>query len=158
MRGSIWTIRFSFKGNSGSNAMKKTILFISFLTMLLSGCASYSTMNQMKKFDPIQTSYETAIRWSDFEAASSFRKGDLAAKDPVDFNHLKLIKVISYELKQVILPMESEETILQIAQVVEIKYYKIDDLVQRTLTDRQLWEYDEARENWFLVSRFPDFK
>jgi len=137
--------------------MKKTVLAISLFTLLFSGCATYSKMNQMKKFEQISNNYETAIRWADFETASYLRKSDMAAKDPMDFDCLERVKVISYELKQ-IAPIEAEKIVIQIHQAVEVKYYKVDDLVQRTLTDRQVWEYDEEKESWFLMSKFPDFK
>jgi hypothetical protein len=43
-------------------------------------------------------------------------------------------------------------------QTVDITYFKSGNPRVRTLTDQQLWEFDEARNDWFLKSGFPDFK
>lgn len=137
--------------------MKKIlpILFIGIVTVV--GCAGYAKTNQMTKFTTISENYEAAIRWFDFDAADSFRKDSINRSNPLDFKHLKRIEVISYEVKKII-PTEDEKQITRVVQVVEIKYYKVDDLVIKTIIDNQSWEYDAVSESWFLTSEFPEFK
>jgi len=59
-------------------------LYIVLLLLLVVGCASVTEMKKMGKFEKVSHAYELAIRWSDFEMASSFIKNqedpDLAAQ------------------------------------------------------------------------------
>lgn len=137
--------------------MKKILPILLLGLVAVVGCASYAKTNQMTKFTTISENYEAAIRWFDFDAADSFRKDSINRSNPLDFKHLKRIEVISYEVKKIV-PIEDEEQIIRVGQVVEIKYYKIDDLVIKTIVDNQSWEYDQESENWYLTSEFPEFK
>ena len=49
-------------------------LYIVLLLLLVVGCASVTEMKKMEKFEKVSHTYELAIRWSDFEMASSFKK------------------------------------------------------------------------------------
>ena len=49
-------------------------LYLVLLSLLVVGCASVKEMKQMDKFEQSSHAYELAIRWSDFEMASSFIK------------------------------------------------------------------------------------
>ena len=56
-------------------------LYIVVLTLLVVGCASVTEMKKKDKFEQITAAYELAIRWSDFDMASSFS---------VSYTHLTL--------------------------------------------------------------------
>jgi len=99
-------------------------------------------------------SFKDSIRWSDFETANQLRKDALTESNPPDFKKLKNVRVTSYEVKQII-PMDNKS---KVRQIVEINYYKTDNMIEKTLTYDQLWEYDAKNENWSLKSRLPDFK
>jgi hypothetical protein len=109
----------------------------------------------MEKFEWTSRDYRKAIRWSDFETANSFTKVEGSENKSPDFNKLKLIKVASYELKEMVI-LKKDKT--QVRQIVEITYYKVDDNLLRTLRDVQLWEYDGERKSWYIQSGLPDFK
>jgi hypothetical protein len=111
-------------------------------------------MKQMNMFDEVAWSFKDSMRWSDFEAANQLRKDALTESNPPDFKKLKNVRVTSYEVKQII-PMDNK---LKVHQVVEINYYKTDNMIEKTLTYDQLWEYDAENESWSLKSRLPDFK
>ena len=134
--------------------MNKIKLTIFLLIMLVAGCPNLSNVKQMNMFDWITASFKDSVRWSDFEAANQLRKDAQTESNPPDFKKLKNVRVTSYEVKQIV-PMDNK---LKIRQIVEINYYKTDNMVEKTLIHDQLWEYDAADESWSLKSRLPDFK
>jgi hypothetical protein len=134
--------------------MNKLMLKIFLLIMLVAGCANLSKTNQMNMFDRMAASFKDSMRWSDFEAANHLRKDALTESNPPDFKKLKNVRVTSYEVKQII-PMDNK---LKVRQIVEINYYKSDNMIEKTLMHDQLWEYDTADKSWSLKSRLPDFK
>jgi hypothetical protein len=134
--------------------MNKLLLTLFLLIMLVVGCSSFSNMKQMNMFDEVAWSFKDSMRWSDFEAANQLRKDALTESNPPDFKKLKNVRVTSYDVKQII-PMDNK---LKVHQVVEINYYKTDNMIEKTLTYDQLWEYDAENESWSLKSRLPDFK
>jgi hypothetical protein len=119
----------------------------------LAGCATYARKQQQNSFEDITEAYGNAIRWGKYEVTNDFRSGDEGEEDP-DFEHLKNIKVTSYELKAVNVSSDGN-TVLQ---DVEIEYYIIDRLIEKTIIDHQLWKYDGEKERWFLHGTLPDFK
>lgn len=129
-------------------------LYLVLLSLLVVGCASVTEMKKMDKFEQTSHAYELAIRWSDFEMASSFIKNqedpDLAAQ----IEHLKQYKVTSYEVKR-FLPSAEKSQILVFA---DVQYFKKDGLIVKNYSHRQLWNFDPDQENWFLTSGLPDFK
>lgn len=133
--------------------MNKLMLKIFLLIMLVAGCANLSKTNQMNMFDRVTASFKDSMRWSDFETANQLRKDALTESNPPDFKKLKNVRVTSYELKQII-PMDNK---LKVRQIVEINYYKSDNMIEKTLMHDQLWEYDTADKSWSLKSRLPDF-
>ena len=122
--------------------------------LLGAGCVAVSGMNKMKSLDRAAIGYREAIRWSDFETAYRFTKNSQVENDLQAFKKLDQIKVTSYEVKQTI----TAEDRSQVRQIVEIKYYNTDDMVERTLRDHQVWEYDTMGRNWVLKGNLPDFK
>jgi PBP1b-binding outer membrane lipoprotein LpoB len=134
--------------------MNKLMLKIFLLIMLVAGCANLSKTNQMNMFDRMAASFKDSMRWSDFETANQLRKDALTESNPPDFKKLKNVRVTSYEVKQII-PMDNK---LKVRQIVEINYYKSDNMIEKTLMHDQLWEYDTADKSWSLKSRLPDFK
>ena len=42
-------------------------------------------------------------------------------------------------------------------QVVFISYVEKDRQKEKTVTDHQLWEYDEKVRRWYLISEIPTF-
>ena len=133
--------------------MKKLMLTIFLIIIPVAGC-SILLNHQMNMFDQMTASFKNSIRWSDFQAANHLRKDALTESNPPDFKKLKDVRVTSYEVKQII-PMNNK---LKVRQLVEINYYKTDNMVEKSLLHDQLWEYDAADKSWYLKSKLPDFK
>ena len=121
---------------------------------LIIGCASYGERKQLDMLEQRTGNYETALRWGRYELASAFIKssGDAHVTDNLD--GLKQIKITLYKLIGRNFLENNEEA----EQKVEIRFYNIDNLIERTIIDHQTWIYNYDLENWFLSSGLPDFK
>ena len=131
--------------------LKSIILLFSILAV---SCASVTEMKRMDKFEQAADTYELAIRWSDFDMASSFLKDQQDPQIATQIEHLKQFKVTSYTVKR-FLPSADKSQVLIFAKV---QYFNKNGLIVKDITHRQLWEYDKEKENWFLTSGLPDFK
>ena len=128
--------------------------YIALFSLLVVGCATVTEMKKMDKFEETSHAYELAIRWSDFEMASSFIKDQANPDLAAQIEHLKQYKVTSYEVKR-FLPSAEKSQVLVFA---DVQYFKKDGLIVKNFSHRQLWQFDPDQENWFLTSGLPDFK
>lgn len=133
--------------------MKKT-KFAIFFVFLIFGCATVKEYHRLQMFQETSDAYAKAVQWSYFETASSFGKDAGIAYNLPNVDTLKKTIVTSYEVKHTIQTKNS----LQIIQIAEISYYKTDKLIEKTLRDHQVWEYDPSIKRWYLKSGLPDFK
>ena len=134
--------------------MVKFKLIIIVFSILAVSCASVTEMKRMDKFEQAADTYELAIRWSDFDMASSFLKDQQNPEIASQIEHLKQFKVTSYTVKR-FLPSADKSQVLIFAKV---QYFNKNGLIVKDITLRQLWEYDKEKESWFLTSGLPDFK
>ena len=134
--------------------MFKLISIILLFLILAVSCASVNEMKTMEKFEQASDAYELAIRWSDFEMASSFLENQQDPDIATQIEHLKQFKVTSYTVNR-FLPSADKSQVLIFA---EVQYFKKSGLIVNNITHRQLWEYDQEKENWFLTSGLPDLK
>jgi hypothetical protein len=124
--------------------------------LLLAGCASMesSLERRWELFEQTTFRFENALRWGQYELANEFIKTGGDDRATPDFDKLRDIKVSSYELlKSTVSPGE-----LQARQTVEIKYYSVNTLIEKTLVYEQLWTYDTQEKRWYLNDEFPDLK
>ena len=108
----------------------------------------------MDKFEQTTDAYELAIRWSDFDMASSFLKNQEDPQIASQIENLKQYKVTSYTVKRY-LPSADKSQILIIA---DVQFFKKNGLIIKNISHRQIWKYDKDRDNWFLTSGLPDLK
>ena len=129
-------------------------LYIVLILLLVVGCASVSEMKRMDKFEQTTDAYELAIRWSDFDMASSFLKDQDDPQIGPQIENLKQFKVTAYTVKR-FLPSADKSQVLIIA---DVQYFKKNGLVVKNCSHRQLWQYDKDRQSWYLTSGLPDLK
>ena len=134
--------------------MVKVRSYIILLSLLVIGCASVTDMKKMDKFEQTSHAYELAIRWSDFEMASSFIKDQEDPNLAAQIEHLNQFQVTSYEVKR-FLPSAEKSQVLVFA---DVQYFKKSGLIVKNFSHRQLWTFDPDKEVWFLTSGLPDFK
>jgi hypothetical protein len=122
--------------------------------LFIVGCTSVPGKWRLAQFQDVSSSYEHAIRWGDYDVASSFRKKQETDHEAQHVDKLDKIRVTSYEL----LSVNLSEDNLRVHQAVKIRYFNADQMIEKTLIDKQLWEYDETEKAWFLQSGLPAFR
>ncbi len=129
-------------------------IYIVLLTLLVAGCASVTEFSKMDKFQQTSDAYEFAIRWSDYDMASSFLKDqyDLELGDQIE--NLKQFNVTAYTVRRFV-PSEDKSQVLIVA---DIQYFRKNGLLVKNYSHRQLWKYDEEKESWHLTSGLPKLK
>lgn len=121
---------------------------------LLAGCAAYTEMKKQDDFSETSRSYEKMIFWSNFDTADSFRDPQDREAHPLDIEDLKKVKVTGYSVKKVTVSEDQSE----VRQVVEIGYYRIDEVKVKTMRDQQVWVYNPTLARWYLHSGLPPFE
>ncbi len=130
---------------------------LSLCVLFIVGCTSVGTYlgtYRLAQFEQISSAYEQAIQWSDYDVANGFRKNQETDHEAWNVDKLDKIRVTSYEL----LNSNPSEDKLRVHQAVKIRYFIADQMIEKTLIDRQLWEYDDTEKAWYLQSGLPDFR
>ena len=121
------------------------------LVLILAGCATFE--RRVESFETTTFDYENSIRWGYFQLAYDFKKPQEGKKKTPDFKKLEEIRISTYD----VLKSRIAEDKLQAYQTVSIKYYNIHHMVEKTLIDKQVWEFNREHKKWFLTSDFPVF-
>ncbi len=128
--------------------------FIAMLLVLFIGCASYGERKQLDMLEDRTEHYETALRWGRYDLARAFISSKVPGHKQDNPDALKKIKITSYKL----LGRNVFEDNKEAEQKVEIRFYNVDNLIEKTITDSQTWFFDEDLGNWLLSSGLPDFQ
>ena len=131
--------------------MRRMSAALLIFSLLLSGCASSFDFRRQDTFEERVRQYGNLIRWSEFEAAEYFLTLDASGKRPKAPND---VRITDYQVKLMVVSEDARKA----GQTVDITYFKSGNPRVKTVTDQQLWEFDETRNDWFLKSGFPDFK
>jgi hypothetical protein len=99
-------------------------------------------------------SYENTIRWGKIPAAYDFLQPDIAATADLP-KGLDDIKVTSYERLTGLLPTDEEGR--RFRTTASIRYVYIDRQVERSITDQQVWEWDDEAKRWWRANPIPAF-
>jgi len=131
--------------------MLRTLLAIG-LTAMLTACPE---TREDRGLSDTLTQYETIVRWAQWDAAVDFLAPDYLEENPVtrlDLDRLRLFTVTQYTVRSAI-QIDNGNGLVQ---VVEIKMFNKNQARERTITDEQLWKYDEEFKRWQLYSGLPD--
>jgi len=132
--------------------MIKTLFKLLFIVSISSSLFSCATQDEMQMLDSSLRSYERAVRWGDFTRAKSFHKNSPSLED-LERRRLKFYRVTGYNV------LNQETADLYNAYVqVEIKYYRNERPVIKTIVTNQHWKRDEGSKIWYLNSAFPKFR
>ena len=134
--------------------MLKRNIAICILVLLAFGCAKYKELTRFKQFDDISVSYEHAIRWSDFDYASAFVPVSESEDQSPSPEIIKLVRGTDYKVRQTAASKDEN----QVVRIVEVSYYRSDKMIVNTITERELWVWDDEKKQWNLKSGLPDFK
>lgn len=127
----------------------KLVLLMSILSSLISCSMSPDAMQTL---DSSVRSYERAIRWGSFQRAKSFHKNSPTLSD-IERRRMKFYRITGYNVLQHTTPNKHNSHLL-----VEIKYYKNDMPVVKTITAKQHWKREKESTVWYLESAFPKFR
>lgn len=126
------------------------LVFVSTIFMSLFSCAV--SPDEMVLLDRSISSYERAIRWGDFPRAKSFHKSAPGLAD-LERRRLKFYRVTGYSTLRNETPNRNNAYLF-----VEIKYYKNDRPVIKTISVKQHWKREKGSKTWYLDSAFPKFR
>ena len=132
--------------------VKPLFKLILVFTIFISLFSCSVTPDPMQLLDKSVNSYERAIRWGEFVRAKSFHKNAPSMSD-LERRRMKFYRVTGYTTLQNDTPNTHNSFL-----VVEIKYYKNDRPVIKTLTVKQHWKRDKEGKIWYLDSSFPKFR
>jgi hypothetical protein len=133
--------------------MIRPMLVVVLAISLMSGCSTLKIGDRMQDFEDTSRAYGRAIAWSEYDVAAAFLKSGDQDQTAPDIEHLNQFKVTAYEPRLVAV-LEKD---VRIRQVVRISYFRKDNLVVRTISDDQIWEYDADKSSWVLKTGFPKF-
>lgn len=133
--------------------MGSKIRYVGVVLMLLSGAllwACAASPDRKVVLDDTLRAYHKTLRWGEIASATRFQR---EPDEGVDRNAFRGLRVTGYQVLN--RRMEDEDTL---TQTVEVRYFREDEAVERTVTDSQRWVYDEERERWLLESPLVEFK
>jgi hypothetical protein len=130
------------------------IIILLLSSLLLQACAAVDDSKKSISLEKSLYHYENAMRWGDFSAANSLRRYEGEPVPATDPARLKRIKITGYDVIST-RPSEDESTVYI---TVKISYYDEDNLKLISLTDNQVWRFDDALKNWYITTAPPAFK
>lgn len=135
--------------------MKLSIIkfFLLFSALILIGCATMEKDKRMETLSITTDHYKSSIRWGLYENANNLREAS-GDKDSSNIERLKKIKVTAYKS----LYRDVSEDGTEAKDVIEIKYYHTDYMIEKTIIDKQLWKYHSDTKTWHLQGGLPEFK
>ncbi|MCU0564953.1 MAG: hypothetical protein MUE48_13710 [Desulfobacterales bacterium] len=127
--------------------MRRWILLL-VAAALAVGCASTFDFRREEVFEDTVRAYGRLITWSDFGTASAYLAPDAENKTVP-----KGVRVASYDFKQLVYTHDKQAAV----NIIEISYYRENDMRLKTIMDQQLWQFNAAKQAWQLKSGFPPF-
>jgi hypothetical protein len=65
-----------------------------------------------------------------------------------------MVRVTDYAIRKTAV----SENQNQIVQIVEVSYYRNDQMVVKSIRVKELWEWEPEAQKWELSSGLPDFE
>jgi hypothetical protein len=128
------------------------------LVLLICGCSGLQLQTDREKmnlYDKTTKAYDLAVRWGEWEDALAFLKRSGQDDALPDLEDYRQVRVTAVKVKNTIIDKQS----LSIAQrVVDIQYYRMSNVTVKNLQNRQVWEYNEEEDRWYLISGLPVFE
>lgn len=120
------------------------------LAVTLLGCGALSGGKRSSNYQMQMLAFENAMRWGEFQSADKFRKRGPGAA-PTDFGAYEGIRVSAYRVLSTAPSPDGN----RVVRTVKIDYYRETSPGVRSVTQRQVWEYDPEAEVWMLAGPLP---
>ena len=141
--------------NLVTNMNKSPLPLLLVFALLSSGCAHVRKEKKTQGLTAATYAYGNALRWGYYDTAWNYLDPVIRSRLPPDQLQLKAIRLTGYEVVQPPLLVAEDQD--QAEQWVQIDYVRQDTQVVRSLTDHQVWRYDEVGSGWRLTSDPPRF-
>lgn len=122
-----------------------------FAAILAAGCSN----KQQRAFQNTLDAYGSLVRWGDFSGALNFVHPDERPETKrmnFELQRFEQVRVTSY----IPLSTTGGPTPNTVIQIVEMRVANRHTAQERQLRDRQVWQFDEEDERWWLMSGLPD--
>lgn len=130
--------------------MNRRGFLLALLAGALAACASAARQEELML---TIRAYEGAVRWGMLDRAYEFMKPD--PDNPVEPPAgLDQLRVTGYDQVSPVMPAGEKRYTL----TAQIRYVHLDRQVERSLMDRQYWEYDDKAKRWWRTNPIPAFK
>lgn len=129
----------------------RTVILLG-MTTLLTACPQTKESHGL---DDTLTQYESAVRWSQWDAAINFIAPQYQQENPItrlELDRLRLFRVTRYVTRSSF-PVDDGNGL---RQTVEISMFNKNQARERTITNEQYWRYDPQLKRWLLHSDLPD--
>ena len=131
--------------------MKLHFIGLFILVTLLVSCHHAADVYMLKR-DEIINRYASAIRWGEFDKAAQFQNP--AFRTVPDKVWLKNIHVASYDIVFV----DEKPGGKVVENTVQIRYFLESEGIEKSITDHQVWGFDDEFDKWMLNSPLPAFR
>ncbi len=131
----------------------RLLLLVSAVTLVAAapGCGRIKEDKKAMLLESATSAYRQSIRWGYFQSAAGFVHPD--ERGEIDMDALNNVRVTGYEVIQQPVIGANDQAV----QVVQIEYVLDDRQTLKSLSDRQVWRYDEKDGAWWLHSPLPAF-
>ncbi len=129
-----------------------TLALVILTSVLLGACAGGSVQNE--RTETLDT-WESLVRWSQFDALVDFIHPDYLATNPVtglDVERLHQFRVTEYRIRQVLVEPDGQS----LERIARIRLYHVHSARERVVDHREDWRYDEDLGRWMLHAGLPD--
>ena len=127
---------------------KLWIVFILFLALVLSSCASSGTHDEKKLMEALRASveaYNTAFRWEDYSTAAELVPAGKKEQFWTEVDRFKgKIRFIDYQIREV----TPEEKGHKGTAIIYLQYWRLASPTVLTLTISQKWFFIEKEKAW----------
>lgn len=96
--------------------------------------------------------YEKAVRWVQFDAVYAYHRWSEGGQ-PAPPAALRNVRVTRYHVNN----SQLSDDALHYHQTVTIHYYLLDSPRERSIVQRQQWEYDPGQKRWLQTGPPPAF-
>lgn len=132
------------------------LLLLILVPLLPPGCGQVQKEKKTKSLEAATLAYGNALRWGYPEMAWNYLDPVIRAGLLPEQLKLKEIRLTGYDVIQPPLLVAEDQD--QVEQWVQIDYVRHDTQVVKSLTDHQIWRYDETAGGWRLHSPPPLFR
>ncbi len=128
---------------------QQAVFLVAAALLLLSACAGVS--GRQEKLQNRLLAYDHVVRWGELSHMYGFLSPTVKAAVP---QGLENVQVTDYEPLSTV-PLDKGKGV---RRRVHIEYLHRDHQVVKSLTDEQLWRYDEKAGQWFRSNPPPEFR